>query len=705
MITLKRLKLNNFLSHSDTVIEFNDSEKVLFDGVSGSGKTSLVEAITWNLYGIGRVANRDLVKRGSTVASVELTLLDGETVYQITRTTTDKAKNTLSILTGNIGDKKLTHIGKMGLKEMQSWIENDLLHASYMLFVNSIAYVQDNADTFVKQTAARRKEILLEIIGGGDYSALYEKARDILTASQNSIASTDGEIIAMERSIEYKLEIAAGLDQAEKDEKTCTAEVEVVKEALAKTEKMIGEIAVYRSEYDGLVRDKSRVERDIATAEGKISFNQTRIHQILSTENSSTDLIEKVNSLKTFLDKVPDDLEDRVMKEQERKNKISQLMSNRPAFIDYDAEIAQLNKQLIPLVRDSNKCPSGDACPFIAPIQGQIDYISEAIERKKAQKSGLEFQQAEYAKSIEELGLEIASPEDYSLYLEAKSKSREIDQYRSVLSSIEENKKIVAEIQLNIATLQDEISLKKIEISAIEVNLAASFKKIDELLEWEAEKKTLLEMLATSEDRLIKQRVKLSSCRSAHDECEKLKKEIPLKKELIKETRENIKALQLAKDAFGPKGLTAVVIDYLIPELEERINGVLAQLSDFRINIDTQRPNSTGDGIIEGLFLNIYNDRGEVYDYDSYSGGQRVKIHVAISEALASLQKVGFRIFDEAVVALDPQSSEDFMEVMEKLQAKFNQMICITHLQNIKDLFEKKVMIVRVNGESKVASV
>ena len=125
-------------------------------------------------------------------------------------------------------------------------------------------------------------------------------------------------------------------------------------------------------------------------------------------------------------------------------------------------------------------------------------------------------------------------------------------------------------------------------------------------------------------------------------------------------------------------------------------------MSDFRISLNTQKVKADGDGVTEGLFITIINDLGEELPYESYSGGEKLKITVAISEALASLQKCGFRILDEAVVGLDKDSTESFVSVLAKLQENFNQVLCISHIQEVKDMFTDNLNIIKDGGISKI---
>ena len=92
----------------------------------------------------------------------------------------------------------------------------------------------------------------------------------------------------------------------------------------------------------------------------------------------------------------------------------------------------------------------------------------------------------------------------------------------------------------------------------------------------------------------------------------------------------------------------------------------------------------------------------EEMPYEAYSGGEKLKITVAVSEALATLQKVGFRLFDEMFLGLDENSVESFVKVLYTLQINFNQILCISHLPQIKDTFSKRIEVKKNNGISHV---
>lgn len=703
MILLKRITLENFLSHPLTDIPFDNNEKLLVDGVSGSGKSSILEAIVWCLYGKGRVENRSLVLRGKKAATVTLELTDGDVTYQIVRGTTNKAKNTLSI---NILDgSEWKSIERMGLRDQQDWIENHLLHASYALFVNSIAYMQDNGDTFVKQTAARRKELLLEILRAGEYADLYKKSGERLNIEIKAQADLQGQMRAEESLVASlkadKKDMSDLLVQEKKTQEQIAGFYDLIKASEASVEQI--------TTLESMLRE---AETEVSTFPERISSLKVvleriveEMEQIEKDEKLKKELMEDIKDLDT-LELEYSNLKKEVEAGHMNSYKLQALMSNKPREPKHLQQIADIEKQLLPLRGDSSKCPSGDECPFTQPILGQIEFLESEIKKKKELQKEYEAEVEQYEKDLVELTAQQMSMKTVAKYMDlgtiVQTKKDQAMLLKNLLEkhqpSLEDNNRAFAKTREIIK--EHEATVEKInkKISDIRADISKFGPvSVDELKEqkraFEYAQNNLRIVLSSIEGDI--KMAKNNDKMIAEHEAARLSIDSQLAT-----VNANIDALVAVKEAFSQRGIPAVVIDYVIPRLEERINEILAQLSDFRIRIETQRQNSTGDGMVEGLYLNIYNELGEEFDFDSYSGGQKLKITVAIAEALASLQKVGFRLFDEVFLSLDEQSTEEFTEVMDKLQSKFNQIICITHLRNVKDLFEDQILVIRKDGTS-----
>ncbi len=83
---IQTIELNNFLSHSFTKLDFDDDGVTIFIGHNGSGKSSIIDAITFVLFGKhNRKSNRSLIKKGSNQAYVKIRFSVNKKQYEAIR--------------------------------------------------------------------------------------------------------------------------------------------------------------------------------------------------------------------------------------------------------------------------------------------------------------------------------------------------------------------------------------------------------------------------------------------------------------------------------------------------------------------------------------------------------------------------------------------------------------------------------------------
>src|SRR3972149_5355527 len=81
-----RLKLSGFLSSRDPVeVDFTSFELACIAGANGAGKSSLLDAITWALFGQARKRDDSLINTRSEAAEVILTFAYEGNVYRVQR--------------------------------------------------------------------------------------------------------------------------------------------------------------------------------------------------------------------------------------------------------------------------------------------------------------------------------------------------------------------------------------------------------------------------------------------------------------------------------------------------------------------------------------------------------------------------------------------------------------------------------------------
>src|SRR5918995_7145436 len=159
------LRISGFLSYHDAVeLDFTSFELACISGHNGAGKSSLLDAITWSLFGEARGKSSDVInlRQDIKAAEVALTFQHEENTYRVQRTL-PRNKNTIlefQVRT-QTGWKPLT---EKTTRETQTRIEQTL-RLDFDTFVNASFFLQGKADQFTQQNATRRKEVLSNILG------------------------------------------------------------------------------------------------------------------------------------------------------------------------------------------------------------------------------------------------------------------------------------------------------------------------------------------------------------------------------------------------------------------------------------------------------------------------------------------------------------------------------------------------------------
>ncbi|WP_348244660.1 SMC family ATPase [Leptolyngbya sp. DQ-M1] len=172
----QRLTLRHFLSYREATLDFQGLHTACVCGANGAGKSSLLEAISWVLWGEGRAASEDdVIHMGAKEAQVEFIFQMHQQTYRVLRTRQRGQGGTLEfqIMQGG-GFKSLT---AKGIRSTQQLILTHL-RLDYETFVNSAYLRQGRADEFMLKRPAERKQILADLLKLHQYDELSEQAKD-----------------------------------------------------------------------------------------------------------------------------------------------------------------------------------------------------------------------------------------------------------------------------------------------------------------------------------------------------------------------------------------------------------------------------------------------------------------------------------------------------------------------------------------------
>jgi exonuclease SbcC len=194
MIPLK-LSIQNFLSYGPTpqVIDFTRYRLICLSGKNGHGKSALLDAITWALWGQARKVNaqvkpdQGLLRLGQTDMVVCLDFIFNGQGYRVRRMYSTKyGKPSAHVDFGTYDGETDSYasLTEKTIRKTQEKIEQ-MIGLDYEAFINSSFLRQGQANEFSKKLPKERKDVLANILGLNRYEKAKKLAAEkIRTLSQ-----------------------------------------------------------------------------------------------------------------------------------------------------------------------------------------------------------------------------------------------------------------------------------------------------------------------------------------------------------------------------------------------------------------------------------------------------------------------------------------------------------------------------------------
>jgi exonuclease SbcC len=308
MIPVK-LAMRNFMCYRDNVppLYFDGIHTACICGNNGNGKSSLIDAMTWALWGKTRAKSDDeLIHLHETEMQVEFDFAVGEQTYRIIRKHARPKRRgrsgqtilELQIATGN-GFRSISGDSK---DQTQRKII-DVLHMDYATFINSALLLQGRADEFATKRPVERKQVLADILGLDFYDELEGRAKELAKEQE-----ADG----------------AQLESTIKE----------IKDELAQK-------PAYESELEEAQAGLSQIEKVITEQESRLSSLRQEKEALENKKQQLTLLEEHLTTTKRELER----REQEVKQYQERIKEYEELIAQRPAIEEGYAQLTEARKQ------------------------------------------------------------------------------------------------------------------------------------------------------------------------------------------------------------------------------------------------------------------------------------------------------------------------------------------------------------------------
>ncbi len=189
------LEVENFLAYRDPgPLRFDGIHVACLAGPNGAGKSSLLDAITWSLWGRARSNSADeLMHQGQQNMRVALTFDQGPDRFRVQRQRRagKQGASALVLQAWDPGTNSWRDQSGARIAETQKKIEA-LLRLDFETFVNSAFLMQGRADEFTTKTPAQRKQVLGSILGLSRWEVYETRAKERIAATPAMVMAVAG---------------------------------------------------------------------------------------------------------------------------------------------------------------------------------------------------------------------------------------------------------------------------------------------------------------------------------------------------------------------------------------------------------------------------------------------------------------------------------------------------------------------------------
>jgi len=281
----EQLHLRNFLSYRETDLDLRGVHLASLVGENGAGKSALLDAITWAVWGRSRVPygrDEDLVHHGESAVEVEFVFrmpyqTGVEERCRILRRREERGRRTVSpLLDFEIetpeGWRAFT---ADSIRETQQSII-DHLGLDYDTFINSAYLRQGHADEFTVQSPAQRKGVLSTVLGLDRWAIYQDRAKVALAAAQGQMRELDRRLGEIEAELAHCPAYQADLDAAEREAAALDDELAAVQQTMDELTRLREQASALQRQREDTLRRLDEVEAELGRLQSEAAERGAR---------------------------------------------------------------------------------------------------------------------------------------------------------------------------------------------------------------------------------------------------------------------------------------------------------------------------------------------------------------------------------------------------------------------------------------------
>jgi exonuclease SbcC len=725
------LCLHNFLSFRDNSIDLTPISCAAMVGENGSGKSSLLDAVTWALFGQatkGGVRELDnYVTRGEPECQVELQFRLNGDMYRVVRGRSIKRnKSTLEIFMHNGTDWQA--ISEKNITETQKKIE-DILRMDYRTFTASALVLQGQSDSFTaSMTDTERKEALGRILGLDVWDRMQELAREKTRNLRSEISVNDERKATLQRTCADKDTLTSAKKDTDEQLGLLVSQIELAQEKAVTLEAKVQQKPV-------LSQRLAEVERVIQGHYEAIQVKVQSVKLIQEQIHRAGETIEEARAVLADREKI----EAAVAQEAKLSQEIAEYEKRSQEYIRLSQEAAELerkatawDKQVETTIASIeaeiqtnqsyastlDKVPCSrelmNACPLLAnakKAEARIVELKEQLELWNTKENPVTGEWHEVIKCRDEAGHSPDAHQSATKELQEVKKVSALKPQLDIAAARESDMEgRITELEREMAKLQTEIEQVQAEKQDVEKQKLELLKSLSEIEPLAQQLVEVQERLAVIRKEEAEKRTSLGRIEQSLESIAKAEEELIGLEEQLKQKREQLTVYETLDRACGKKaGVPALIVENAVPEIERLCNDMLSRMAGGRlaVRLDTQVEGKTTGTMQEVLRITVL-DGGVERPYQTYSGAERfmvdLALRVALSKFLAHRAGAEIKLFvlDEGLGSCDATNRQAVMDAIQAVSQEFGKVIVITHIVELQDALPQRIEVVKGPEGSKV---
>lgn len=404
MITFKKIRYKNFLSSGNTFTEINlnQHKTTLICGTNGVGKSTVLDALTFSLFGKSyRKANKPQLINSVNEKDclVEIEFSTGSTEWKVTR-----------------GIKPaIFEIEKDGVKlnqladslDQQKWLEQNVLKMNYKSFTQIVILGTSAYVPFMQLPAAHRREVIEDLLDIKIFSSMNSVIKDKIRTIKDDVKTLEikkeslMDKIKMQKNFIEELENRGKENIKSKEDlmSQLNTEIEIYMRENGVLEETVFEKQKELQDHTG---EAGRLKK-LGTLKGKLSqkistivedhkiFQEGKVCPTCTQEIDEEFRLNKISDAQTKINELQsgyNELEEAIKEEEERER----------LFLFLSKEISKLTNEI-----SQNNIKINGFQRQIRDLEQEIQTITKQLENRNTENAKLETFKQEFKQTYNEL--------------------------------------------------------------------------------------------------------------------------------------------------------------------------------------------------------------------------------------------------------------------------------------------------------------